>query len=43
MSILTILEDACNDIGLPVLSSIAQNDQTVKQLLRMATDMNGKT
>ena len=36
MSILTILEDACNDIGLPVLSSIAQNDQTVKQLLRMA-------
>ena len=36
MSILSMLEDACNDIGLPVLTSIAQNDQTVKQLLRMA-------
>ena len=36
MSILTMLEDACDDIGLPVLSSIAQNDQTVKQLIRMA-------
>jgi hypothetical protein len=36
MSILNMLEDACNDIGLPVLTSIAQNDQTVRQLLRMA-------
>ena len=31
-----MLEDACNDIGLPVLTSIADNDKTVKQLLRMA-------
>lgn len=36
MSILSMLEDACNDIGLPVLTSISDNDQTVKTLLRMA-------
>ena len=36
MTILTMLEDAANDIGLPVLDSIANNDKTVKQLLRMA-------
>tara|TARA_R110002167_G_scaffold103493_1_gene267730 strand:+ start:3055 stop:3786 length:732 start_codon:yes stop_codon:yes gene_type:complete len=36
MSILSILEDACNDIGLPVLTSIDDNNQTVKTLLRMA-------
>ena len=36
MTILNMLEDAANDIGLPVLTSIADNDKTVKQLLRMA-------